>query len=214
MTTSTAPRPAGRPRSSEADRAILATTVRHLVELGYDAMSIEGVAAAAGVGKATIYRRYPSKRDLVVAALSSIAATIEPPQAGDDTRADLATLLRRTFRIFERDGMGFLMLGTLLVRERDDPELLAQFRREVIGPRIAVVAALLRRGVERGEVRAGVDPEITTQMLAGAMFARHIGGGALDDDWLETVIGIAFDGIAASRPGGHQPAGGEDGPAG
>ena len=98
VTTETAKRTPGRPRSSEADRAILQTALRLLVEQGYDAMSIEGVASAAGVGKTTIYRRYPSKRELIVAAVSSLADTFSVPTESGDLRADLLVFLRRDAR--------------------------------------------------------------------------------------------------------------------
>ncbi len=197
MAVSTSARTGGRPRSAEADRAILDTTVRLLVEQGYDAMSIEGVAAAAGVGKTTIYRRYQAKRELVVAAISSLVATIEPPPDSGNTRADLVVFMRRTFQIISRGNVGFSMLGTLLLKEREDPELLALFRERVIGPRIAVAASIFRRGVERGELRPDTQVDILPQMLVGAVFANHVTGGNMDEDWLEPVLDTLWRGIAA-----------------
>jgi AcrR family transcriptional regulator len=111
MTTTETSRTAGRPRSPEADRAILATTLKLLVEQGYDAMSIESVAATAGVGKTTIYRRYPGKRELVVAAVLSLASTFDLPPDSGSTRADLLVVMHQAFEVFH-SGVAFAMLGT------------------------------------------------------------------------------------------------------
>jgi len=197
MTVSDAPR-AGRPRSSEADRAILDTALRLLVEQGYDAMSIEGVAAAAGVGKTTIYRRYPSKRELVVAAVSSLAASFEPPPDSGNVRDDLLAFMRQIFGLFH-SGLPFAMAGTLLVKERDDPALMELFRQKIIRPRMEVVARLLRKGMDRGELRPDISPELTAQILAGAVFARHLSGWPEDDAWLESLLDTILRGLALSR---------------
>jgi AcrR family transcriptional regulator len=187
----------GRPRSATVDQRILDVTIQQLVERGYDAMSIEGIATAAGVGKTTIYRRYPGKRELVVGALSSIAASLQPPPDTGDARADLRAFVRQTFGVFRQDGLGFAMIGTLLVREREDPELMERFRAEVIRPRIEAATAILRRGVERGEVRWDVRIDVVVQMVAGALFARHVAGQPEDDAWVEAVFEILWEGAAA-----------------
>lgn len=191
------PRSPGRPRSAEADQAILGATVRLLAEQGYDAMSIEGVAADAGVGKTTIYRRYANKRDLVVAAISSVASTpSELPDTGD-TRADLITLIREMFALLRSTGVGLSMLGTLLVKERDEPMLLELFRERVILPRIAVAGALLHRGVQRGELRPDIEPEVILPIVVGSTVARHLAGLPEDDAWLESMVDAVWRGIAA-----------------
>jgi AcrR family transcriptional regulator len=193
----TIPRQPGRPRDPTADRAILDATVRLLIEQGYDAMSVEGVAAAAGVGKTTIYRRYAGKRELVVAAISSIAESLEPPPDSGDARLDLHRFLRETLDVLRGDGLGFAMIGTLLVKERDEPALLELFRRSVILPRMELATAILRRGVERGEIRADARLDLAIQQLAGAVFARHLAGRPDDDTWLEAAIATLWRGIAA-----------------
>ena len=195
MISPTATRTAGRLRSSEADQAILQTTLRLLVEQGYDAMSMEGVASAAGVGKTTIYRRYPGKRELVVAAVSSLAASVEPPPDSGNTYNDLLDFTRQMFDVM-RNGPGFSMVGTLLVKEREDPTLLDLFRRRVMRPRMELVTDILRRGIERGEVRAGIPIETTVLMLAGSLFSRHISGQPEDDAWLQSMVDTLWQGLA------------------
>jgi AcrR family transcriptional regulator len=190
-------RQAGRPRDPDVDRLILETTVAHLVERGYDAMSIEGIAAAAGVGKTAIYRRYPGKRELVVGAISSLASSIEPPADLGDTRAELRAFLTGMFGVLRHGGLGFAMVGTLLVREGTDPELLDRFRVEVIRPRMAIAMTILRRGIERGEVRADLQLDVVTQLLAGSIFARHVSGQPEDEAWIDAVFETLWGGIAA-----------------
>jgi AcrR family transcriptional regulator len=198
MTVSDAPK-AGRPRSFEADRAILDTTLRLLVEQGYDAMSIEGVAAAAGVGKTTIYRRYPSKRELVVAAVSSLASAFELPPSSGSVRDDLLAFMRQSYGVF-RTGLPFAMLGTLLVKERDDPALMELFRRQIIRPRMEVLGHLLRQGIEHGELRPDIPIDVTIQMFVGAVFARHVSGWPEDDEWMETLVDTLLRGLASAEP--------------
>src|SRR5437764_7831052 len=84
----------GRPRSEEADRAIVQATVDALVTEGYAGLSIEGVAARAGVGKATIYRRYASKAELLVEAVSERACIDDVLPDTGDLRADLTSIMR------------------------------------------------------------------------------------------------------------------------
>jgi AcrR family transcriptional regulator len=197
MTTTTTDnsRPAGRPRSSEADRAILEATRLLLVEQGYDAMSIESVAATAGVGKTTIYRRYSSKRELVVAAVSSIANTFELPPDSGSIRADLRIFIQQAFEIFQT-GLAYSMMGTLLVKERDEPALLELFRQQIMTPRIEALGRLFRRGIERGEIRPDLAIPVAVQMLAGSIFARHISGYPEDASWLETLLDTILQGLA------------------
>ncbi|MCU0504457.1 MAG: TetR/AcrR family transcriptional regulator [Chloroflexi bacterium] len=198
----------GRPRDPAVDRAILGAAVRLLTEQGYDSMSIDGVAAAAGVGRTTVYRRYPGKRELVVAAISSIASSMEPIADSGTALGDLRSLMRQTMAVFRRDGLGFAMLGTLLVREREDPALLELFRERVILPRLELASEIVRRGVARGEVRPDAPAEVMAHALQGSMFAGHILGRELDDAWLESVLAVIWEGIAA-RPA---PPGGGAGP--
>ncbi len=197
MTTAPLARSPGRPRDPATDRAILDTTLRLLREQGYDAMSVEGVASAAGVGKATIYRRYPSKRELVVAAISSIAASLEPPLDSESTHDDLFAFIRQTFEVIGRGGLGFSMIGTLLVKEREDPALMDLFRDTIILPRVEIASGLVRRGIDRGELRGDLAPDVVVQAIAGSFLARHLVGRPADDAWLETVFDTLWQGIAA-----------------
>ena len=135
-----------------------------MVEQGYDGMSMEAVASAAGVGKPTIYRRYATKRELVVAAVSSLAESMPTPPDTGDVRADLLGYLEQAFGVFQR-GVGFAMLGALLVKERDDPELMALFRARVVRPRMQVLIQVLERGVAARQVRPDMHAELPRRCL-------------------------------------------------
>jgi AcrR family transcriptional regulator len=197
MKAPTSARVPGRPRDPSVDRAILDATVRLLVEQGYDAMSLEGVASAAGVGKTTIYRRYPGKRELVVAAISSIAASLAPPADSGSARRDLYLFVRQTLDVLRRDGLGFAMIGTLFVKERSEPALIELFRGAIIRPRMQIGADIVSRGIERGEIRPDIAVDVAIQLIAGSFFARHLVGRPDDDAWLESVFDALWRGVAA-----------------
>ena len=173
--------PPGRPRSAEADRAILDAALQLLYEHGYNGMSMEAVAEAAGVGKTTVYRRYPSKDDLITAAIVSLKGGMKMPDSGD-TRADLVELLRQVVRSKERI-QSMRLMGTLWVAREQNPELLELFRDRVIKPRRQMMLEVLTRGQARGQVRGGIDPVLVTEMLVGAHFARQFNGIAFPRDW-------------------------------
>jgi AcrR family transcriptional regulator len=177
------------------DRAILEAAFRLLAEEGFGALSIEGVAAAADVGRPTVYRRYRTKTDLVTAALLTLSVGPEPdlPEA---TREALLEMLRRTAASLAMPG-SLTMLGSLLGESTRDPELFAIFRDRVFGPRMAAVRAVLEHGVAAGELAAGTDHAVSLDLLFGALLARSLLGEPLDDAWLARVVDAVFTGIAA-----------------
>ena len=188
----------GRPRDTDVDERILATAFRHLVREGYGGTSIEAVAADAGVAKTTIYRRYPTKRDLVVAALRAETPFATPP-------ADLHA--KEALDLFVRGAVAMLIdsgavrvLGSLLVEEQREPGLLAVFRERILFPRRALVDQMLQRGIERGEIRPDIDPLVVTEMVAGAVFGHHaILGLAGTDEWIHSLVEHVWAAIAADR---------------
>ena len=117
----------GRPRDAGRDRAILGATLRLLVEVGYDQLSIESVAAAAGVGKPTIYRRYAGKAALVAAAVEHRAARISPATRTGDFRQALLQIVGWLAEQIAEQEIG--LLGALFAGMRSDPDLAAEMRR-------------------------------------------------------------------------------------
>lgn len=194
----TAPSTRGRPRDADVDRRILAATFRQLVDVGYGALSIEAVAAEAGVAKTTIYRRHPTKAGLAVAALS-VEVPFPPLPVELASRDALARFVRQAIAMLVESG-AIRILGSLLVEEARHPGLLDTFRSRLLGPRRQVVEQMLRRGIERGEIRPDIDPLVVTEMIAGAIFGHHaILGMTANDEWVEKLIDHVWAAIAATR---------------
>jgi len=167
-------RPPGRPRSARADRAILDASLALFVEEGFDAMTVEGVAARSGVAKTTIYRRWDSKEDLVVAAIARMIGDVRTPDTGS-LREDLVDLLTQ---------MTILLTGT--VAGQVLPRMLGEVARQtplgrayvagVLQPRFRELDTVLRRGVERGELPADADLELARDLVIGPMIVRRVLG--------------------------------------
>jgi AcrR family transcriptional regulator len=159
----------GRPRSAQAHEAILAAALELALEGGLAAMTMEKVAARAGAGKATIYRRWDTKHALMADALRSIAADIQAPDTGS-LRGDFLGLAAQATGA---NAPGALRLMPRLMSEAaEDPELFAVCRAVLVDPRRAQLRAVLRRGVERGELRADADLELAIDGLIGPIIYR------------------------------------------
>ncbi|MEO6578167.1 MAG: TetR/AcrR family transcriptional regulator [Candidatus Limnocylindria bacterium] len=192
-----APR-AGRPRDPASDRAILAAAFELLRDIGYQGLSIEAVAAAAGVAKTTIYRRYASKRELVVAALLAGTA-FPPPPADPGTRDALRELVHQGVGMLLR-ARAVRILASFLSEEEREPELMAAFRERIVEPRRAMLTRVLRAGIERGEVRPDADIDLVSEMVLGSVIAHHVRTGRLPDDrWMESLVEALLRSVEA-RP--------------
>jgi AcrR family transcriptional regulator len=188
----------GRPRDTRADDRILRATFDQLIRVGYGNLSIEAVAAEAGVAKTTIYRRYPTKRDLVIAALGE-EVPFTPPPAELPTRDALAVFVRTVITLLIESG-AVRILASLLVEEQREPGVLDVFRARILFPRRELVQAMLQRGVDRGELRPDIDPLVVTEMIAGAVFGHHvILGMQASDAWIEALVDHVWHAIEA-RP--------------
>jgi len=166
--------------------------------VGYAGLSIESVAVDAGVAKTTIYRRFPTKRDLVVAALQE-ATPFPAPALEQPAREALEAFVRGAIAVLIESG-AFRVLGSLLVEDQRHPGLLDVFRQRILDPRRGMVEAMLRRGVERGELRSDVDPLIVTEMIAGAVFAHHVILGLKGDEaWIRSLVDHVWSAIGSDR---------------
>jgi AcrR family transcriptional regulator len=188
----------GRPRDPSADRAILQATLKLLTDQGYAGMSVERVASEAGVGKTTIYRRYASKEELAAAAVGALRDEMGPPPDTGNTRTDIIEVIVQTQVALER-GPGFAMIGALLVEERRNPRLFELFRERIMRPRRDDLIMVLRRGVDRGDLRADVDLEVVVHALVGSIFARRILGTPESRKRIEETVDTIWSG-AASNP--------------
>jgi len=189
-------RPPGRPRSAGVDEAILAAALAELGERGYARMSMDAVAARAGVSKPTVYLRHPTKADLATAAIASLRAQPRPAPT-DDLRGDLIKHLRLLRAGLERPN-GMTMLGTVLAEEHETPELLALFRERLVAPRRRELHAVLEAARTRGELRPGADLDAAVTALVGAFFARYLAGGSLGGRFVTRVVDTVLDGLRVS----------------
>jgi AcrR family transcriptional regulator len=191
-------RPPGRPRSPEADRAILRAAVDLLADEGYGGVTMEGVASRAGVGKATVYRRWPCKSALVVDAVTACRESgSEPPDTGS-TRDDLLVFVRGFMHHLRTSDAGRVMPALVAELSRN-PELAAEFRDGFVQPRRARILEAVRRGVERGEVRADVDGEVVADAVVGLLQHRFlVTGMEIDDGLPDRVVDVLWRGIAVA----------------
>jgi AcrR family transcriptional regulator len=186
----------GRPRDPEADRAILRATFEQLLDVGYGGLSMEAVAAAAGVAKTTVYRRYPSKRDLVIAALGR-SVPFEPPAQDRMSPDALRALVHEAVAMLVDSG-AIRILASLLVEAQRDPSILEAFRARLLEPRRHPIVAMLERGIERGELRPDTDPLVVTEMIAGAVFGHHaILGQPTTEAWADALVEHVWAAIRA-----------------
>jgi AcrR family transcriptional regulator len=192
----------GRPRSERSHLAIVRATLELLVEIGYARLTMEQVQRRAGVGKATIYRRWTSKAELVKDAIQHLGADLPLPDTGS-LRGDYAAIGAALIAI-AKDRDAALLMPRLLAEASGDPELHAIFQAKLVEPRRRVMRITLERARDRGELRADVDIELAIDMLAGPIVYRFlITGGDLEPAaaaaprLLETLL----EGLSPRRPG-------------
>jgi AcrR family transcriptional regulator len=170
------PRGRGRPRSEQADQAILHATLRMVAEHGVAGTTIEGVAAEAGVGKTTIYRRWESKTELILAAVSQLAPPSgQFPDTGS-LQGDLKLLAE--LQLQRMAGTGLLTVAPrVLAESMEDPELHQGFLDNVIKPLRGLIRSLIERGIERGELRADLEIEPLVDILHALPIYRILTSG-------------------------------------
>lgn len=183
----------GRPREPETDARILDAAYRLMAQHGYVRMSMDAVAAEAGVTKPTIYRRYGTKIELAMAALVFRHDVSRPPVTGD-TRTDLIAEMEHFRRAISRP-YGMTLLGTVLAEEHETPELLGAFRDYLVVPRRHALRALLDAGQARGEFRPDADLAVAVNLLVGAYYAQYVLGVPLADDWSARVVATVLNGL-------------------
>ena len=187
----------GRRRSERSHDAILRATQDLLVERGYPGVSIEGIAARAGVGKQTIYRWWGSKAALVLEAYLTAEDAVAHPAATGSTRADVCALLRWLVAVLVRPTGGPVVAG-LVAELPHDADLALGFRREVVPARRHAMLAALERGRARGEICRDADLEVVVDELHGAVFYRLLlSGEPLDDAFVERLADQVLAGVAA-----------------
>ena len=183
---------AGRPRSEEAHRAILDATLELLAEVGFSAMTVEGVASRAQVGKATIYRRWPSKLPLVVEAFGQLPG-FEEVDTGS-LAEDLKKMIRAYLQAFNASPLSAI-LPSLAGERAHNPELAELFEPVSKGRRQPLVRAF-ERAVDRSEVPAELDVELAADLVVGPIaVALFFKGGRLNPRMVGPMVDLALGGI-------------------
>jgi AcrR family transcriptional regulator len=189
----------GRPRDTRRDEAILAATLEILREQGYRGLTIEGVAVHAGVGRPTIYRRWPSKPALVVAALVDSARLALPSVDTGSLRGDLIAVQRHQVELMSSPESRRVTAG-LIADLVADPELAEIYVTQYLTPRRASVWQVLQRGVERGELDVDVDFAFAYDLLVGPLFMRAVvWGQPLAPDAAEKTADVILAAFTSNR---------------
>jgi AcrR family transcriptional regulator len=186
----------GRPRSARAHRAILEAARDLLVAEGFAGLRLEHVAARAGVGKATVYRHFASKEALALELLLELAAPHIAIDEVGDTRAELLASVSKPMRALTESPFG-PVVRALLSEIAINPSLGDPFRRSVVQARREEIARIVRRGLDRGDLRPGADAGLATELLVGPVYFRLMFGGELDDAFAERVVDAFLEGYAS-----------------
>lgn len=177
----------GRPRSVVADEAILDAATDAFIELGWDGLTIEGVAARAGVGKTTIYRRYPSRLDLLLAAAERLVQQKGPVPDTGTLRGDVLALVRAYFDMLMSTRAGRATPAMVAATSRN-PELAIAYR-SFIAERRRESAMTLDRAISRGELPADVDHHLVLDLLVAPLFYRaFVSREPLDDEYFADLV--------------------------
>lgn len=194
-------RPRGRPRSSATHIAILEAAYTLLEEEGLAGFTIEGVAARAGAAKTTIYRWWPTRETLAVAAFLTVTG---PRIAFPDTGcavADITAQMLRLGAVYR--GKTGRVVRDLIVAGHSDPEAASAFVNAYLKPRREAVKTVLMRGIAGGELRAEFNMEGVIDALYGPIFFRLlVGHGPLDGEWIQSVADVVLRGCLADTPSG------------
>lgn len=175
------------------DAAILDAALHLLSTEGYARMSMDGVAARAGVSKATIYLRYEGKADLATAALAHLRESARVAPTGD-LRADLIAQLRGIRRNAERVAV-MPLIGTCLMEEQHTPELLRLFRKRTLQPRRALLRGMLAGAAASGAIAPDGDIDAAVDLMMGAYQSHYISGEPFPAGWEERIVDAVLRGI-------------------
>ena len=196
---------AGRPRSEEAHAAILTAAIALIRDVGYDAVTMEGIASRAGVGKATLYRRWEGKEMLVAEAIKRIASAMPSPDTGS-LRGDVLAVMKGAAGMYRDPATGALLSGLVAAIARSEP-IAAAVRSGFVAARRAALRLVLERWRDRGALRPDADVELLMDMINGPLFYRFLLRGEpvseqVCGDVLDILLrGMATDPVRPTRGG-------------
>lgn len=188
----------GRPRSEEARLSILKSTLQLLGKKGFPELTVEAVAAHAGVGKATVYRWWPDKAALIADAFAgSTTDKLHFPDTGS-LRRDMCQQMQQLVKIF-RSPRGRIV-SAMLGAGQSDRSLIRAFRERFMMPRRREAYATLQRAIKRGQLRKNVDMDLLLDSLYGPIYMRFlIQHDSLTPEFVEGLCAIALGGTTAGR---------------
>lgn len=195
------PRSPGRPRDAGAREAILDATLELLAERGFHATTMDAIAERAGVGKNTIYRRWPAKADLFIDAFLHFTADLELRAGpGEDVYPHLVEYIRSVMRFYS-DPLASRLVPRLLGELHRDPAFADAYAKRVVGPLRQPIVAALELARDRGELRPDADPDQVADMLVGPGFLRMLFAFALPETkrtYPDTLVAVIWRGVAAN----------------
>lgn len=179
----------GRPRSEKARKAVIQSTLVLLKQVGFNELAIESVAARAGVGKATVYRWWANKAELVIDAFASAVEDELRFPAAESVLESIHQQMVRWAPIF-RSPLGQIV-ATVIGAGQSDPEILEAFRAHWVEPRRCEARKLLRQAIRQAEIRSDLDPDEVLDLLYGPLYLRLLLRHApLDEDFANTVFKV------------------------
>jgi AcrR family transcriptional regulator len=183
-------------RSEEAASAVVQAAMELCREVGYRRLSIEGIAARAGVGKNTIYRWWPSKASVLLdGLLASWKMDATFPDTGDFL-ADIKTQMAAAARSLG-DNDVFPHYRALIGEAQHDPELRRALWDNLIGHLAGAAVERIRSAQRAGQIRADADPVLVTELLYGATYYRRLlTPRVADDEHIDAIVDLAFAGLA------------------
>jgi AcrR family transcriptional regulator len=194
----------GRPRSEKARRAILGAAGELLERDGFAAVTIESIAEHAGVSKATIYRWWPNKAAVMTESFLELMAPEASSLDTGSAREDLRLRLRDLAHVLA--GRSGRFIAALVAESQTDPEVAEALRTHWIAARRRETRTLLRRGIERGELRPDLDLEVAIDALYGPVYWRMLTGYApLNDAFVDRLTDHVMAGLSARRQVGASP---------
>lgn len=184
----------GRPRSGRLHKAILEAAFDLVLEAGFRAVSLESIAAKAGVGKTTIYRRWPNKAAVVMDAFTmKVGSETLFPKAAT-TIASIRLQMRAMAKAFS--GSDGALVRALLAEAQFDPELAKAFRERWTLPRRRLGRSVIEEAIRRGELRADIDPEDAIDLLYAPIYYRlQMGTGPLSGAYIDRIFDRAMTGL-------------------
>lgn len=192
----------GRPRSAEADRAIVEAALAVLADEGAAGFSMEAVATRAGVGKSTVYRRFSGAHELLARALGTLNDDLPAIPDSGSTRDTLVEMLE-AFRLRPDDARSARCMPQVMSQAHRDPQLFETYWDRVVAARRQRFREVIERGMARGEVREGLDVDMLVSLVTGPMLAimsmTPASRRRVDGDTSRQIIDAIFEGIAPTR---------------